>query len=194
MVRKVCCCGTNLKAALILSILFIISRVISVAIAGGLLAAVNSDAVCGEPCESNHPNDLACEDVDNACEKVTLVMKLIVSFLTILLLLDIGLLVGSIKKVSLLLWSWVVGAGLSIIVLVSLLVTIAVSVKHIFDDIEENYDDPDYPDYDFDDAGNVAATVAVVFSVIPAIVYTIITLWIMAAVYQAIKEVKELKG
>ena len=165
------------------------------AISGGLLAAVNSDAVCGVPCEENFPDDEeGCEAVDDACDKVTLVMKLIVSFLTIMLVLDIGLLIGSIKKVSLLLWSWIVGAGVSIIVMVSLLVTIALSVKHIFDDLDENYDDPDDPDYDFDDVGNAAATVAVVFSIIPAIVYTIITLWIMAAVYQATKEVKELKG
>ena len=185
MVRKFCCCGTNLKATKILSILFIVGRIISVAIAGGAVFLVYN--FCDNTCDAHNPD---CEnDVNDTCDVVKLIVIAIASFLGVLLLLDIGLLVGSIKKKVWLLWAWLIGALLSIIVLISLLVTISINFGDLIEEADTINGEPPT-----DESIKAVKTYVTIITIAPAIVYSLISVWIMAAVYQATKEIKELKG
>ena len=173
MVRKLCCCSTNLKAAKILSIFYIIGRVILVGIAAFIVYLV----------------DKSCNIVgpDGTCEITRLIVIIITSALVVSLVIDIGLLVGTIKKIRCLLWSWLVGTGISIIVIISLFITIALNIDDILEEAKDDNGDPLT-----DDQISAAKTLCSI-SVVPVIVYSLITVWIMAAVFQATKEIKENK-
>ena len=92
MATKFCCCGSNLNAAKILAAIFIIIRIITVGLAAFIVSNVdfiNDNLVS--------PDDV---DVQDIIDKVEVIMKVTLAFNVIFLAVDIGLLVGSIKKIA----------------------------------------------------------------------------------------------
>ena len=103
MAKKFCCCGTNLKAAKILAIVFIVLRVIQLALSA--YAWANFDNLRGQ-----YDGD----DIDT----VKTLIKVSTAIQGVLLLVDICLLVGSIKKIAGLLWVWLIVAAVSVVYIV----------------------------------------------------------------------------
>ena len=116
MVRQYCCCSSNLKAAKILAIIFVICRVIQVGLFAQELANIDNIP---------HINEIDPETVDF----FKLISKLNVGFSAVFLVVDLCLLVGTLKKVTGLLWFWLVMAAISIIC--NLAITIYISTLFI---------------------------------------------------------------
>ena len=150
MATKFCCCGSNLNAAKILAAIFIIIRIITVGLAAFIVSNVdfiNDNLVS--------PDD---EDVQDIIDKVEVIMKVTLAFNVIFLAVDIGLLVGSIKKIAILLWVWIGFAACSVIWMV---------VQGIL--------------------------VFNVVTIIGTVIFVLVSLWTIAAVYGAVQEIKEEK-
>ena len=150
MATKFCCCGSNLNAAKILAAIFIIIRIITVGLAAFIVSNVdfiNDNLVS--------PDDV---DVQDIIDKVEVIMKVTLAFNVIFLAVDIGLLVGSIKKIAILLWVWIGFAACSVIWMV---------VQGIL--------------------------VFNVVTIIGTVIFVLVSLWTIAAVYGAVQEIKEEK-
>ena len=150
MATKFCCCGSNLNAAKILAAIFIIIRIITVGLAAFIVSNVdfiNDNLVS--------PDDV---DVQDIIDKVEVIMKVTLAFNVIFLAVDIGLLVGSIKKIAILLWVWIGFAACSVIWMV---------VQGIL--------------------------VFNIVTIIGTVIFVLVSLWTIAAVYGAVQEIKEEK-
>ena len=111
MARQYCCCGSNLKAAKILAIIFVILRIIQLGL--GAYGLVNFDDLIAN---NNY------DDVDTFRLMLQINLGLSAAFLVI----DICLLIGCIKKVPGLLWFWlIVNAIFVVYTLVSAILTFA---------------------------------------------------------------------
>ena len=150
MATKFCCCGSNLNAAKILAAIFIIIRIITVGLAAFIVS--NVDFI--------NDNLVSSDDVDvqDIIDKVEVIMKVTLAFNVIFLAVDIGLLVGSIKKIAILLWVWIGFAACSVIWMV---------VQGIL--------------------------VFNVVTIIGTVIFVLVSLWTIAAVYGAVQEIKEEK-
>ena len=114
MAKNFCCCGNNLKAAKILAIVFIVLRLIQIALSAYALANLDYLFEQGQ------------YDGDDK-DQVKLIMQIGTGLQGFFLIIDICLLVGSIKKIPGLLWVWLVVAGISVIyVVVSGIITFTV--------------------------------------------------------------------
>ena len=150
MATKYCCCGSNLTAAKVLAALFIFIRIIQVGVASYALA--NYDFIR----DFLTSNDLNQDELNDVIDQVELMLKIAVGLTAFFLAVDVGLLVGSIKKVKVLLVIWIIVSGFSIIYM---------AVSNVF--------------------------LRAWLTIIGTVVQALIALWTMAAVYGAIKEIKE---
>ena len=139
-----------MNAAKILAAIFIIIRIITVGLAAFIVS--NVDFI--------NDNLVSSDDVDvqDIIDKVEVIMKVTLAFNVIFLAVDIGLLVGSIKKIAILLWVWIGFAACSVIWMV---------VQGIL--------------------------VFNVVTIIGTVIFVLVSLWTIAAVYGAVQEIKEEK-
>ena len=98
MARNYCCCESNLKASTILAIVFIALRIIQLGISGYSFANVHN---------------LQIDEEDK--EKIELALKIGFALNGLFLLIDICLLIGTLKKITILLWVWLIIAGISLV-------------------------------------------------------------------------------
>ena len=113
MAKKFCCCGSNLTAAKILSAIFIIVRIVQLGLAGFLIA--NWQFVEDNLVETEGQDQDAIQD---AVDQIELMLKVSLGLNAVFLAGDLGLLVGSISKIQVLLWIWLIGAALSVIYMI----------------------------------------------------------------------------
>ena len=114
MARQFCCCKSNLFAAKILAIVFVVLHVIQLGLAAYGLA--NFDDIIGNYVDEG-------DDV----ETVRLMFKISLGLAGVYLVVDLCLLVGAFKKVPCLLWFWLVVNAVSIVyTLISAILTFTV--------------------------------------------------------------------
>ena len=101
MAKQFCCCKLNLNAAKILAIVFIFQHGIQLAIEAYGMANPNLDKAIG----------IADDDIDN----VKLLRAISIGFFGVYLVVDFCLLVGAYKRITCLLWFWLVVNGLSVV-------------------------------------------------------------------------------
>ena len=150
MATRYCCCGSNLNAAKILAAIFIVIRVIQISVQAYVVANwdVIEDLIDTEGLDS--------EELQEAIDQVELVFKAGLGLNVVFVAADIGLLIGSIKKITILLWLWI---GLSACGAIYMVVQ-----------------------------GVLVFNIVII---IPTALAVLVSLWTMAAVYGAIKEIKE---
>ena len=114
MARQFCCCKSNLFAAKILAIVFVVLHVIQLGLAAYGLANFND--IIGNYVDEG-------DDV----ETVRLMFKISLGLAGAYLVVDLCLLVGAFKKVPCLLWFWLVVNAVSIVyTLISAILTFTV--------------------------------------------------------------------
>ena len=110
MARQFCCCKSNLFAAKILAIVFVVLHVIQLGLAAYGLANFND--IIGNYVDEG-------DDV----ETVRLMFKISLGLAGVYLVVDLCLLVGAFKKVPCLLWFWMVINGFSIFCILCFLIS-----------------------------------------------------------------------
>ena len=113
MATQFCCCTSNLFAAKILAIVFVVLHVVQLGLAAFGLAKFNDiiDIFIDE--------GLKVDDV----ETLRLLFKVILGLAGSYLVVDLFLLVGAFKKVPCLLWFWMVVNGFSIFCILCFLIS-----------------------------------------------------------------------